>query len=169
MNGYMCLKLSRFIGAAALLSLLAFCSFLSVPEGIQTVSVPLSCVTLQEEQFTAGGTEEIRNRLRGERERELTLLESVAGNPQTTQETRQSALDQAASLAVRMEKEAEIEAALAYMGFLNTAVVCGAQQITVYAPAGDAADEKNRIRMIDAAASHGGAVPGDVQIILAKK
>ena len=162
-------KSGRQAGAAALLFLLAVCAFFSTPETVTTVSVPLERVVFSGGDAISGSMDMVRNRLRQEREREISLLDSVAGSPQATKEMKEDAAKQTVSLSRRMEKEADIEAALAYMGFVNTAVICGAQAVTVFASAEDAVDEKNRIRMIDAAVSHAGVSPDDVQIILAKK
>ena len=161
-------KSGRHAGAAALLFLLAVCAFFSTPETVTTASVPLERVVFSGGDTISGSMDMVRNRLRQEREREISLLDSVAGSPQATKEMKEYAAKQTVSLSRRMEKEADIEAALAYMGFVNTAVICGAQAVTVFASAADAVDEKNRIRMIDAAVSHAGVSPDDVQIIIAK-
>lgn len=169
MNRFALQAFVRPAGAASLLMMLAICSFAGTSEPAKTVSVPMERVVLSGEQMSACSMENTRQRLRSERERELALLDSVADHPAAEQETRRNALEQKTSIALRMEQEAAIEAALSYMGFGDTAVICGAQEVTVFAPVSEAGEEKNRIRMIDAAVSHGGVSPDDVRIILAKK
>jgi len=159
----------RFFGSAALLILLTVCAYAGTEAPAKTVSVPVESVVLSAELAGEDSVEKTRQKLRLERERELSLLDSVADHPDAAQETRRNALQQKMSLARRMEQEAAIEAALAYMGLADAAVICGAQEVAVFVPVGVAGDEKSRIRIIDAAVSHAEVSADDVQIILAKK
>jgi len=113
--------------------------------------------------------EEIRARLADERTQEAALLESVAEDPKAEEETAEMARRQKLQLAERIDAEARTLACLAYMGYDDVAVVCGAESVTVIAPFSQAESEQDRVRIIDAAAAQTGIRAEAVKIILAKK
>ena len=67
------------------------------------------------------------------------------------------------------EKEAALSALLEQMGFGETAVVVGAEAVSVIAPWQAAENERSRMQIIDAAASQTGFSAERIKIILAKK
>lgn len=160
----------RTAGCAALVALLAACSYLGArqPE-VSAVSVPVSVETVSEQALHAQTMEETQEKLRQERERALALLQSVADDPQAQAGTREEALREKTALAKRMNAEAETAALLAHMGFGETAVVMSEGSASVIVPWQAAENEQSRVRIIDAAATQTGLAPECVKIILSKK
>lgn len=160
----------RMLCSAALLALLAACSYVGSQEpDVQAASVPVTRVMISGQEISESAVNDTRIRLRQAREQEIALLDTVLGDAYADTEMRRNALEQKTALAHRMEQEAQLEAAFSYMGLGSLAVMFGAGAITVFVPAETALDESERVRIIDAAASQTGLSPGDVKIILAKK
>lgn len=160
----------RTAGCAALVALLAVCSYLGARQPqAQTVSVPVAVETISENALSAASLEETQDRLLRERENALALLQSVIDDPGAGAEAREEALREKTALAGRMAAEAEMTAILAQMGFGDAAVVMGEQSLSVIVPWQAAENEQSRVRIIDAAASHTGLSPECVKIILSKK
>ena len=164
-------SLTRTACCAMLLTLLAVCGYMgaSGTEAAQTVSVPVVRQTLSQEQVSASSLEEIRARLKAEREAELALLDSVLADPSATASTKDSALLQKTQIAARMESEAQAVATLEMMGFSDVAAVCGAQMMTIITPPEQVQQEQDRARMIDAVCTQTGMGAESVKIILTKK
>lgn len=159
----------RSASCAILLLLLAVCGYAGAREQTTaTLSVPVTYETMDAAQVSGSTMEEIRAKLSGEREQELSLLQSVIDHPQSDEQTVQRALEQKTQIAQRMELEAQTQASLAYMGYEDAAVVCGAEAVTVFVPWQSAQSEQDRVRLIDAAASQTQAEPDAIKIILAK-
>lgn len=160
----------RTVCCAMLLVLLAVCGYAGTQEpSVQTAAVPVSRQILTGKEISASSVADTRTRLDEARRQEIALLDSVLADPDAGSETHRSALEQKTSLAKRMEHEAQLEAALSYMGYGSLAVICGAQTVTVFVPVETALEEAGRVRIIDEAASQTGFAPEDVKIILAKK
>lgn len=160
----------RFIGCGFLLALLAVCGYAGAyREEARTVSVPVVYETMTAQEIASDSMEEIRARLADERTQEAALLESVAEDPKAEKETAEMARRQKLQLAERIDAEARTLACLAYMGYDDVAVVCGAESVTVIAPFSQAESEQDRVRIIDAAAAQTGIRTEAVKIILAKK
>ena len=160
----------RALGAGLLLALLGLCGYAGAREQtVQTSGVAVTRQTLGSVAVSQTSMEATRERLSREREQELSLLQSVLDDPAADETLRRQALEQRTQIALRMELEAQVQAALSYMGFDSVAVVCGAQAITLIAPFDVAAEQADRVRLIDAAAGQTGTSPEAVKIILAKK
>ena len=160
----------RTAGCAALVALLAVCSYLGARQPqVQAVSVPVAVETISENALSAASLEETQDRLLRERESALALLQSVIDDQSAGAEERNEALKEKTALAKRMAAEAELTAILAQMGFGDAAVVMGEQSLSVIVPWQAAENESNRVRIIDAASSHTGLSPECVKIILSKK
>ena len=163
-------KMRRF-GCAALLILLTVCAYsgASHPE-IQAVSVPVTVQALPQEALSAQLLEETAATLAQKREKILAQLQQIAENPDADRETINKALRQKADLMGRMETETSVCALLGGMGFADNAVMLSEEGVlSVILPWQIAENEKNRLRIIDAAASYAGVSPDAVKIILAKK
>lgn len=160
----------RTAGCAALVALLAACSYLGArQQKVQTVSVPVAVEMISENALSAASIAETQDRLLRERESALALLQSVIDDQSAGAEERSEALKEKTALAKRMAAEAEIMALLAQMGFGDAAVVMGEQSLSVIVPWQAAENERSRVQIIDAAASHTGLSPECVKIILSKK
>ncbi|MGN0777324.1 MAG: SpoIIIAH-like family protein [Candidatus Ventricola sp.] len=160
----------RAAGCAVLVALLAVCSYLGARQPVaQTVSVPVAVEMISESALSAASLEETQDRLQRERENALALLQSVIDDQSAGAEARDEALREKTALAKRMAAEAEITAILAQMGFGDAAVVLGEESASVIVPWQAAENEQNRVRLIDAAASHTGLSPECIKIILSKK
>ena len=155
---------------AALVALLAACSYLGArqPQAAM-VSVPVAVEMISESALGAASLEETQDRLRQERERALELVQSVIDDPKADKAARDAALEEKTALARRMAAEAEMEALLAHMGFGDAAVVLGEDSAAVIIPWQAAENERSRMQIIDAAATHAGLAPECVKIILSKK
>lgn len=154
---------------AALLVLLAVCSVFGRPEEEpKLVSVPVTAVAVGREAAGELTMLEARERLNRQRMEEMAMLDEVLGSHTADGQIHSTALAQKMQLAQRMEKEAQAEAALAFMGFGGTAVVCSAQGATILAPYAYIRDEAQRIRMIDCVCMQTGISADCVKIILAK-
>lgn len=153
----------------ALLSLLAVCSFSAGRKDLpKSVTVPVMVEMTGSEIRSAQSVEQIREKLRTRREGEIRLLTSVAENPASGEEIIQNALKQKMEIALRMEEEARVEAALSYMGFDALAAVCGAESMTVFAPYAYVSSEADSVRILDCICTQTGFSPENVKIILAK-
>ena len=160
----------RAAGCAVLVALLAVCSYMGARQGQTTgVSVPVAVKTVSGEVLAAASLEETQAKLMRERKEALALLESVLGDERAGAEAREEALKEKTALAGRMAAEAEVTAILAQMGFADAAVVLGEGSLSVILPWQAAENEQNRLRIIDAAATHTGLSPECVKIILSKK
>lgn len=160
----------RTAGCAALIALLAACSYLGARQPqVSAVSVPVAVEVISESALGAAPIEETQQKLRQERENALALLQSVIDDPNAGADVRNEALKEKTALAKRMEAEAETAALLSHMGFGETAVVLGEGSVTVIVPWQAAENEQSRVRIIDAAATQTGLAPECVKIILAKK
>lgn len=160
----------RTAGCAALVALLAACSYLGARQPqVSAVSVPVAVETISESALGAASLEQTQQKLRQERENALALLQSVIDDPLAQAGTRDAALDEKTALAKRMETEAATAALLAHMGFGDAAVVLGEESVTVIVPWQAAENEQNRVKIIDAAATQTGLAPECVKIILSKK
>ena len=160
----------RAAGCAVLVALLAVCSYMGARQGQTTgVSVPVAVKTVSGEVLAAASLEETQAKLMRERKEALALLESVLGDERAGAEAREEALKEKTALAGRMAAEAEVTAILAQMGFADAAVVLGEGSLSVILPWQAAENEQNRLRIIDAAATHTGLSPACVKIILSKK
>lgn len=164
------MRMMRALGCTALLALLAVCGYMGAqPPQTAMVSVPVAVETISESALSAGTLEQTREKLKNERENALLLWQSVLDDPSAGDAERKDALAQKTELAQRMEKEAAACAVLEQMGFGEAAVVISAQTATVIVPWQAAENEQNRVKIIDAAASHTGLPPESVKIILSKK
>lgn len=160
----------RMAGCAALVALLAACSYLGARRPpVAAVSVPVTVEMVSESALHAGSMKETQEKLLREREKTITLLQSVAEDENAQAGARDEALREMTALARRMSAEAETAALLAHMGFGETAVVLGEESVTVIVPWQAAENEQSRVRIIDAAATQTGMAPECVKIILAKK
>lgn len=160
-------RMARAIGCALLLTLLAVCGFVGAKREPQTLSVALTRSTLATN--TARSTpQEIAERLQTQREQEIALLDSVIANDRATSAARESALAQKTDIAARMEAEAQILAALSYMGYQGVSVVCGTQMATLFVPEEIAARESERTRILDMAATQLGVSAQEIKIIALK-
>lgn len=161
---------SRVLSGAALLALLAVCGYVGAGEkDVQTAAIPVAYSIMTAQEISASAVEDAGRRLDEAREEEIAMLDSVLCDHALDAETHKEALAQKMSLAVRMENEAQLEAMLSYMGYDALRVVCGAESVTVFAPAEMAMDEAVRVRIIDISSSQTGFLPENVKIILAKK
>lgn len=160
----------RTAGCAALVALLAACSYLGARQPqVSAVSVPVAVEVISEGALGAASLEQTQEKLRQERESALALLQSVIDDPNAQADTRNEALQEKIALAGRMAAEAETAALLSHMGFGETAVVLGGESVTVIVPWQAAENEQSRVRIIDAAATQTGLAPECVKIILSKK
>jgi len=149
-----CIALGRMLCPAALLALLAFSSYMSMPQKEQTamVSVPVVFEAIEDVSAILPA-EEAESRLKQERERALSLLEDVIRDPKASEAAIESALMQKTEMADQMETEARIVETLDAMGFPGTAALCGGTMTTVIVPQNLLFAEKARIQIIDAAAN----------------
>ena len=160
----------RTAGCAALVALLAVCSYMGARQPqTRTVSVPVAVETISESALSAASLEETQDRLQRERESALALMQSVIDDPNAGTDTKEEALKEKTALAKRMAAEAEMTALLGQMGFGDAAVVLGEACVSVIVPWQAAENEQNRVRIIDAASAHTGLAPECVKIILSKK
>ena len=160
----------RTAGCAALVALLAACSYLGARQPqAPAVGVPVAVEVISEGALGAASLAQTKEKLRQERENALALLQSVIDDPDAGSDAKNEALKEKTALAKRMEAEAQTEALLAHMGFGETAVVLGEESVTVIVPWQAAENEKSRVRIIDAAATQTGRAPECVKIILSKK
>lgn len=161
---------ARTAGCAALVALLAACSYLGARQPqASAVSVPVAVETVSDSALSAAPLGETQEKLRQERENAIALVQSVIDDPLAQADTREEALREKTALAKRMETEAGTAALLAHMGFGETAVVLGEGSVTVIVPWQAAENEQSRVRIIDAAATQTGLAPECVKIILSKK
>lgn len=167
-------RLGVFIRAgscAALLLLLAVCGYMGASggDGVQAVSVPVSRVALEEKTLSSEEMGDIRTRLSAQRQAEIAMLDGVLGDESASETTKNSALLQKTQIAQRMDVEAQVIAALGFMGHEDAAAVCGAGTLTIFLPYEDAAKEEEMARILDAAAGQSGLGAENIKIILAKK
>ena len=167
MKQAMAVRVLRFAGCAALLALLVVSSSAGRQEN-PIPNVPVMLEIMPEQALAAQTVEQTRRQLTDKREQTLALLQSVLEDPQAGKLQKSRALEEKTQLALRMEKEAAVEAVLAHMGFGDTAVVAGENGLHIIAPWQTAENEQNRVRMIDAAVSQSGLSADAVKIILAK-
>ncbi|MBQ4265730.1 MAG: SpoIIIAH-like family protein [Clostridia bacterium] len=163
-------KMRRF-GCAALLLLLTLSAYSGAakPE-VQAVSVPVTVQTISQEALSAQSLAESADALAKKREALLAQLQSIADQPGADSETINQALRQMAALVQRMETEASVCTLLCSMGFSDVVAILSEERIlSVIVPWQIAENEKNRLRIMDAVASHAGVSPDAVKIILAKK
>ncbi len=132
------------------------------------VGVPVSYTVMASAGAQDEAMADVRARLKGEREQELALLDSVIEHPDTDSATRTDALAQKAQIVRRMEMEAQIEAVMLGMG-IDGEAVGGETGVTMMANAQDLADEQAQMRLISAASSQTGLDPSKMKIILVKK
>jgi len=163
-------RMVRAAACAALLFAMAVSGVIAVgtPEK-DNVFVPTVSINMSDQELSAMAIKSIRDRLQQQRERELLLLDEVIERSSPGEQSADEALAQKLDIIQRMEYEAQAQACLDNMGFERTAVLCGAQNVTVFAPFEYSGDEKSRISMIDALSSLTGVGVESVKIILAKK
>lgn len=161
-------RIVRFAGCMGLLALLAASSY-GTGGQIEAPAVPVLIETVSGEAMAAMSMEKTQERLQRQRQEALLLLDSILKDPSADEASQRHALEEKEKIASRMETEASVMALLAYMGFEETAVVMGEEQMSIIAPWQIAENEHNRVRMIDAAVSQSGISADAVKIILAKK
>lgn len=161
----------RTICAWMLLALLA-CSGYIGRQGVKAKkTISVSAVRTQYEPaeiLTVGEVDDASARHRQEREREIELLQGLADNPLVDETIRRSALEQIQQIVWRMEMETQAASCLQEMGYQKTAIVCGAQMMTVIAPFSDIGNEHDRMRVIDAVSALTGLAAADIKIIITK-
>lgn len=157
----------RVMCCAALLLLLGVSGYLgaSTGESVQTVSVPVVYTPI-EASYSVLDT---RAQLEGKRNRALEMLESVLLNPQAKEEEISAALFQKTRIAAAMEREAQLEKALAEIGAQGASCVIGEETLSVFAPEEAALNERMRVQMLDLAASLTSIPAERIKIILVKK
>lgn len=146
--------------------LLAACSYLGArPPETKRASVPVMSLHAGEEDASA----ETADALMLKREESIRMLQSVIEDETAKDEVREEAQRAQVTLALRADREAETEALLAGMGIEGATVVLSEASASVIVPWQAAANERDRLRIIDAAASQSGLSPECVKIILSKK
>lgn len=157
----------RVMCCAALLLLLGVSGYFgaSTGESVRTVSVPVVYTPI-EASYSVLGT---RAQLEGKRNRALEMLESVLLNQQAKEEEIRAALFQKTRIAAAMEREAQLEKALAEIGAQGASCVIGEETLSVFAPEEAALNERMRVQMLDLAASLSGIPAERIKIILVKK
>lgn len=152
-----------------LLALLAVSGYVgTAQEPVRAVSVPATYQTISAWEVSSETMDEVRERLGQERMQEIELLDSVIAQAEGGGETAAYALAQKAQLAERMETESRVRAALAYMGYPQVNVVCGAGSLTLIAPWQYVSGEQERVKLIAAAADQAQIPAECVKIILPK-
>ena len=162
-------SVGRLAGSALLLALLAVSGYAGAAQApVQAVSVPATYEVISAWEISAETMEDVQERLRQERQQEIELLDSVIAGAEGNHELAAHALVQKTQLAERMETESRVRAALAYMGYAQVNVVCGAGSMTLIAPWQVVSDETERVKLIAAAADQAQIPAECVKIILPK-
>ena len=166
-NGMM--RWGRAAISILLLVLLAVSGYAGTTQkSVCAVSVPVTYQTISAWEVSVETMQEVQERLRQERMQEMELLDSVIVQAGGSGETAEHALAQKAQLAGRMETESRVRAALAYMGYTQVNVVCGAGSLTLIAPWQYVSGEQERVKLIAAAADQAQIPAECVKIILPK-
>lgn len=160
---------ARAAVCAALLLLLCVSGYMGAGsrERAEMVSVPIVFEAIEAGSLAGSTNEDGVQRLKREQEHALSLLEDVIRDPKASEQTVQSALMQKAEIAENMEKEARLIAALEQLGIEDAAAVMGEQILSIFVPEG-MLDDKNRMQIVDMAASVTGVSAEYVKIILVK-
>jgi len=162
-------SIPRSICGVVLLVLLGLCGYSGAGRNqTKAVSVPVIIKLQDENTRSFRSVEETHSILEAEREREIELLNSVIENPLADASLIETALKQKTELVLSMEREARTAAALSYMGFGRTAVVCGAQTMSVFVPFSYMEQEHADTRIVDCVCTQTGFLPENVKIILSK-
>jgi len=163
-------RIRRAAECAVLLLILAASSVVGTHDAQENAAlVPTVQMTMTEQEIIGMTMAGISNKLQMQREKELSLLDEVIRQFSSAGKSADDALMQKQDIIRRMEHEAQAKACLENMGFEQTAVLCGTQNVTVFMPFEYSSDEKNRIAILDALSSLTGIGAESIKIILAKK
>ena len=161
-------QVMRYAGCGVLLAVLAISSY-AAGGPPHTPAVPVMMEIVPDQALAASSMEKTNEHLTQQRQEALLFLQSVIDDPQADEASRKQAMAQKNRIAANMETEAALEALLAHMGFVQTAVIMGEGILSVVVPWQAAENEHNRVRIIDAAAGQSGFSAEEIKIILAKK